>query len=362
MLGTQAPSQLYIEAHAGNYAMMRTKGDPLVNHALDSRLERESEWTRKYSTISAVHQMWQSNLEADKVQAPHENDTYTMKEKKAEIAKKAMKKSIQKETVIKWNTKVKKLTFQGDFLKLLIEEEQDVTWKSISNNIPKGVLSFALKACSNGLNTPDNLKRWGIRKTDKCGLCGQRSNLEHILNWCPVALKEGRFLWRHNSVLNLMAKLIKAGKSESLEMYADLPDLWLNGGTVPPDILVTSLRPDLVIINREEKKIELMDLTCSFEKNIDQAHIRKSDGYNDLKLDIQKEGWTVYLTPYEVGSRGQVTKRNKDSIIKVLKRNKVKTNNSKLFKDMSKISLLCSYSIFQAHSVPLWRDPPLLHP
>ena len=72
MLGTQAPSQLYIEAHAGNYAMMRTKGDPLVNHALDSRLERESEWTRKYSTISAVHEMWQSNLEADKVQAPHE--------------------------------------------------------------------------------------------------------------------------------------------------------------------------------------------------------------------------------------------------------------------------------------------------
>ena len=156
MLGTQAPSQLYIEAHAGNYAMMRTKGDPLVNHALDSRLERESEWTRKYSTISAVHEMWQSNLEADKVQAPHENDTYTMKEKKAEIAKKAMKKPVQKETVIKWNTKVKKLTLQGDFLKLLIEEEQDVTWKSVSNNIPKGVLSFALKACSNGLNTPDN--------------------------------------------------------------------------------------------------------------------------------------------------------------------------------------------------------------
>ena len=73
-----------------------------------------------------------------------------------EIAKKAMKKPVQKETVIKWNTKVKKLTLQGDFLKLLIEEEQDVTWKSVSNNIPKGVLSFALKACSNGLNTPDN--------------------------------------------------------------------------------------------------------------------------------------------------------------------------------------------------------------
>ena len=55
-----------------------------------------------------------------------------------------------------WNTKVNKLTVQGDFIKLLIEEEQDVTWKSMKNNIPRGVLSFAIKACSNGLNTPDN--------------------------------------------------------------------------------------------------------------------------------------------------------------------------------------------------------------
>jgi hypothetical protein len=45
MLGTKMPSQVYLEAHAGNYAMVRVKGDPIVNHALDSRLERESEWT-----------------------------------------------------------------------------------------------------------------------------------------------------------------------------------------------------------------------------------------------------------------------------------------------------------------------------
>ena len=65
------------------------------------------------------------------------------------------KDSVKKETIQAWNTKVKKLTFQGDFLKLLIDEEENATWKSFSNNIPKGVLSFTLKeACSNGLNTP----------------------------------------------------------------------------------------------------------------------------------------------------------------------------------------------------------------
>ena len=57
-----------------------------------------------------------------------------------------MNKSVKEETLLNWNNKVKKLTFQGDFINLLIEEESNITWKSICHNIPKGILSFALKA------------------------------------------------------------------------------------------------------------------------------------------------------------------------------------------------------------------------
>ena len=74
------------------------------------------------------------------------------------------------------------MTLQGQFASLLIEEETNVTWKSFNNNVPKGVLSFALKASVNGLPTPDNLKRWGAKKLDKCQLCGNFSNLEHVLS------------------------------------------------------------------------------------------------------------------------------------------------------------------------------------
>ena len=141
-----------------------------------------------------------------------------------------MKCSVKQETIQYWNTRVKKLTFQGDFVKLLIEEKENATWQSVSNNIPKGVLSFALKACSNGLNTPDNLKRWGIRKTSKCELCGNYSNLEHILQ-------------KHQNLL-IQKKLL---------IYADLPGMSLNGGTIPVDIVANSLRPDIVIVNGQEK-------------------------------------------------------------------------------------------------------------
>ena len=343
MLNIKAPSQIYNEAHAGSYAIIRSKGDKVVNHALDSRIERESAWKKKHSTIVSMQNMWKENIEQNKIQPAQEEDSFATKQTNAQHAKKAMQGSVKNETINNWNTRVKKLTFQGDFIKLLIDEKESVTWQSISNNIPKGVLSFALKACSNGLNTPDNLKRWGIRKTDKCELCKNRSTLEHILNWCPIALSEGRFTWRHNSVLNYCALSMKKAAPGGLEILADIPTLWLNGGTIPPDILPTACRPDLVIINRSEKKIELLELTCSFEKNIESANIIKTRRYNDLKDDLEKAGWNVMLIPFEVGSRGQVTKRNREALTNVLKRNKLKVKNSHFFKDVSKISLLCSY-------------------
>ena len=52
MLGIHMPSQTYKEAHASTYAMIKLKGDAVVNHAIESRLERESKWSKKYSTIT----------------------------------------------------------------------------------------------------------------------------------------------------------------------------------------------------------------------------------------------------------------------------------------------------------------------
>ena len=245
---------------------------------------------------------------------------------------------------------------------MLIEEKSNVTWKSISNNIPKGVLSFALKASVNGLNTPDNLKRWGARKLDKCTICGNYGNLEHILNWCTIGLNQGRFKWRHDSVLHYMAAHISKNKPVDVTVYTDLPELSINGGTIPADIVATGQRPDIVLINRAEKKITLFELTVSFEKNIDSANIRKSIRYNDLTSDIKKRGWIVENTPFEIGSRGHITKRNMTAISQTLRQFKIKPFNKKSLEDISKISLLCSFSIFQAHCQPTWQSPPYLQP
>ena len=50
--------------------------------------------------------------------------------KKAKIG---VKHAINEEVKEKWNTYVRKLTLQGEFTKLLIEEKESVTWQSIIN-------------------------------------------------------------------------------------------------------------------------------------------------------------------------------------------------------------------------------------
>ena len=177
-----------------------------------------------------------------------------------------------------------------------------------------------------------------------------------------TSLNQGRFTWRHNSVAEYLMLELKKAKPTNITIYCDTPGHSLNGGTIPPDIIVTQQRPDVTIVNRSSKTIALLELTCSFEKNINQAHFRKVTRYTDLKSDLEEAGWQVHLTPFEIGSRGHVSKRNKTNISAIVKKLNFKINTDKLFKDLGKISLLCSFAIFQAHAQPSWQSPPHLKP
>ena len=126
--------------------------------------------------------------------------------------------------------------------------------------------------------------------------------------------------------------------------------------TIPPYILVTHSRPDLVILNREEKKVFILELTCSFESNIEFAKTRKQTKYIPLKTDIEDKGYSCHLIPFEVGSRGYISKSNKTNLMNIFLVNKLKPN----VREISKISLLCSFSIFHAYTQPTWPDPPFL--
>ena len=125
-------------------------------------------------------------------------------------------------------------------------------------NLPKGILPFVLKASTNTLNTPGNLCRWGKKKLANCSLCGNHCTLLHILNYCKISLDQGRFDWRHDSIVKLLASMLSEGKPTNLDLYADLQGYKTNGGTIPANILCTLERPDLVLVDTKRKHILLL--------------------------------------------------------------------------------------------------------
>ena len=113
---------------------------------------------------------------------------------------------------------------------------------------------------------------------------------------------------------------------------------------------------------KKSKQIALLELTCCFESIAEAANSRKTISYRDMKTNLEERGYTVFLIPFEIGSRGFINKRNRTTITQILKEFSLKVNPKQLFINMSKIAPLCSFTIFQAQAQPTWQDPPFLKP
>ena len=208
-------------------------------------------------------------------------------------------------------------------------------------------------------DTFDNLKRWGKRVNDRCPFCGNIQTLLHVLSNCSTSLDQGRYTWRHNSVLLSIVESLRRNLNEGFLLFSDLEGFHApHGGVIPPHILVTNLKPDLFIANETTREVILFELTCPWDGNIDRSHDYKLDRYSALVTDLSAR-FRVKYYPVEISVRGQVTKNNKARLKSLFF--DCCGNARKLTKatitDCSKISLLCSYSIFLARKEPAWNSP-----
>ena len=260
-LNIKSLSHIYKEAHALSHAVSRLKADSTVNAALDSKVSREKNWARKQSI--AVYSETQLNVASQEVSNTEHNRVQKIKNK--------IKSNISDEFHQSWINQIRDLTVQGRFLELLKIEKNHVTWRSLIYNLPRGVLQFAINAAIDTLATNANLKRWGKRSNAKCNLCGQRETLHHVLNNCNTMLE--RYGWRHDSILAAIYEDLK--QITPFEIHVDLQHHTEGISTIPLDICVTKLRPDMVFVNRDSKEIVLFELSVPFETNIQSTHGRK---------------------------------------------------------------------------------------
>ena len=108
-----------------------------------------------------------------------------------------------------------------------------------------------------------------------------------------MALDQGRYTWRHNSVLSSIIDAVRTDLKEGFTVFSDLEGfLAPHGGVVPPHILVTRFKPDLFLVNETTKEIVLMELTCPWDTNIERSHNYKEEKYAPLVADLSRKFFT----------------------------------------------------------------------
>ena len=110
--------------------------------------------------------------------------------------------------------------------------------------LPRGTVQFLLNSALDTLPTNSNLCKWGKRSNANCDLCRGKKTLLHALNKCPRMFEQGRYTWRHNSVLNIIANILeKYVMNTTWDIYVDLPGkICKSNSMIPTDIIQTTPR------------------------------------------------------------------------------------------------------------------------
>ena len=164
---------------------------------------------------------------------------------------------------------------------------------------------------------------------------------------------------RHNSVLCSIIKLIRPHLKNGMSLFSDMPGYQApHGGTIPPHVLATALKPDIFILNELSQEAIVFELTCPWDTNIERSHTFKTEKYAPLIADLSNTR-VVSFYAVEVSARGQISKGNRSRLQSFFFKTCSTSRDSlkSLVNAASKASLLSSYSIFAARREPTWENP-----
>ena len=274
----------------------------------------------------------------------------------------ATKRLIKEKEKENWDGKLQTLQVQGKFAEAVALEEETRLWSRIMDGLPKGQLSFLLRTSSDTLPTPMNLHRWRYRVSASCPLCQQSMcTIAHILNGCPSSLNDGRYTWRHVSVLYSIYQDLTnllGSHSVTIYVYADLLGLRASEqppATLPLHICATSSRPDIVIVKGVELHFLELTVCGNTPTAIQNANQRKSNKteYLHLLSDCRRKGWAASYHTIEIGTLGHynpVAPRQLSGFSKTISTSAWR----QLLTTASEVAINCSYFLFSARSSAVW--------
>ena len=202
----------------------------------------------------------------------------------------------------------------------------------------KNIFNFTIKYLSNTLATRKNLCKWSLSSTSALSFCFQSETLQHIVSSCKSYLEDGRYTWRHNSILLHLANSLSSFKNTSV--FADLPSF-------PSPSLVTgdSLRPDLVTV-LNNTSVYLLEPKVGFESNITINSDRKLAKYRPLFKSLRTNYTSIKFVNLSMSALG-IFGTSSDSLLQLLQDLHLDDNVQKnIVKKASNIAIRCSYYIY----------------
>ena len=152
-------------------------------------------------------------------------------------------------------------------------------------------------------------------------------------------------------------------RKEQVEVYCNLEGSRVSGLTIPPNILTTASKPDLILVDRTATptRVALVELTVHWDSGAEGVRVRKEQRYATLVEDIREKGFQCHHTTLEIGARGLINPRNKSNITwfcSLARERKVK----RVTFILSKLALLGSSCIWVARRSQDWTSGSLLKP
>jgi hypothetical protein len=109
--------------------------------------------------------------------------------------------------------------------------------------------------------------------------------------------------------------------------------------------------------------IALVKLTFPWDTDAKRAEECKTARYADFKIALSNKGWDCSLYLIKVGAWGHIIKLVMDRLQSLFRAWVPAGHMSgigQIMKDISRISLVCSFSIIQARNDPVWYSPCLV--
>ena len=246
------------------------------------------------------------------------------------------------------------LTSQGLVISSILKYASKTTtkrWSSAQQRLTKSIFNFTLKYLKNTLATRKSLSKWSIAQSSACSFCLQSETLQHIVSSCKLYLEHDRYTWRHDSVLDFIAKTFSTFVDCSL--YADLPTFLR-----PSLITGNSLRPYLNVITKNQV-LYILELTIGFETNIKINSERKASKYYPLQQTLHSNYNHIRFINFTLGALGTIGSSS-DSFIYLLKSLSFDDKLQKhILSQLINIAIRCTYYIFCSWNKP-WIGPDFL--